>query len=115
MHNYTNLLKNISLIILIVIILKLYNEKNELRSTNQKMLRKQRQESELIVNKKLQEIARLKDEIARDEYLIDESLNMIAELQNEKRKVEKVYVDNVKKINTFDATQLKNYFNEELK
>ena len=115
MHNYTNLLKNISLIILIVIILKLYNEKNELRSMNQKMLRKQRQESELIVNKKLQEIARLKDEIARDEYLIDESLNMIAELQNEKRKVEKVYVDNVKKINTFDATQLKNYFNEELK
>ncbi len=115
MHNYTNLLKNISLIILIVIILKLYNEKNELRSMNQKMLRKQRQESELIVNKKLQEISRLKDEIARDEYLIDESLNMIAELQNEKRKVDKVYVDNVKKINTFDAIQLKNYFNEELK
>jgi len=115
MHHYTNLLKNISLIILIVIILKLYNEKNELRSMNQKMLRKQRQESELIVNKKLQEISRLKDEIARDEYLIDESLNMIAELQNEKRKVDKVYVDNVKKINTFDAIQLKNYFNEELK
>jgi cell division protein ZapA (FtsZ GTPase activity inhibitor) len=115
MHNYTNLLKNISLIILIVIILKLYNEKNELRSINQKMLKKQRQESELIVDKKLQEIGRLKEQIERDQFMIDESLNVIAELQNEKRKVEKVYVDNVKKINTFDATQLKNYFNEELK
>lgn len=115
MHNYTNLLKNISLIILIVIILKLYNEKNELRSMNQKMLKKQRQESELIVDKKLQEIGRLKEQIERDQFMIDESLNVIAELQNEKRKVEKVYVDNVKKINTFDATQLKNYFNEELK
>jgi hypothetical protein len=115
MHNYTNLLKNFFLITLIVIILKLYNEKNELRSMNTKMLRKQRKESELIVNKKLNEIDFLKQQIERDQFLIDESLNVIAELQNEKRKVEKVYVDNVKKINTFDATQLKNYFDEELK
>jgi cell division protein ZapA (FtsZ GTPase activity inhibitor) len=79
------------------------------------MLRKQRKESELIVNKKLNEIDFLKQQIERDQFLIDESLNVIAELQNEKRKVEKVYVDNVKKINTFDATQLKNYFDEELK
>jgi cell division protein ZapA (FtsZ GTPase activity inhibitor) len=114
MQNYTNLFKNIFLVLSLIVIFKLYNEKNELRSINQKLLKKQRKESELIVDMKLKQIDSLKQELGRSEYLIDEALNAISDLQNEKRKVEKVYVEKVNKINTFDANQLKNYFNEEL-
>lgn len=115
MRNYTNLFKNILLIVFLIAILKLYNEKNELRSINQKMLKRQRRQSELLVNKKLNEIESLKEEIEREQYLIDESLMVIRDLHNQKSKVEKVYVEKVAEINTYDATQLKNYFNEELK
>jgi len=115
MRNYTNLFKNILLIVLLIVIIKLYNEKNELRSINHKMLKRQRKQSELIVNKKLNEIDSLKQQIEREQYLIDESLMVIRDLHNQKTKVEKVYVEKVKEINTYDATQLKNYFNEELK
>jgi len=115
MRNYTNLFKNILLIVFLIAILKLYNEKNELRSINHKMLKRQRRQSELLVNKKLNEIDSLKQQIEREQYLIDESLIIIRDLHNQKTKVEKVYVEKIKEINTFDATQLKNYFNEELK
>lgn len=115
MYNYVNLFKNILLIVFLIAILKLYNEKNELRSINHKLLKKQRRESELVVNKKLDEIESLKEEIEREQYLIDESLMVIRDLHNQKSKVDKVYVEKVKEINTYDATQLKNYFNEELK
>lgn len=115
MYNYVNLFKNILLIVFLIAILKLYNEKNELRSINHKLLKKQRRESELVVNKKLDEIASLKEQIEREKYLIDEALVAINDLQKQKTKVEKVYVEKVKEINTYDATQLKNYFNEELK
>ena len=115
MRNYTNLFKNILLIVLLIVIIKLYNEKNELRSINHKMLKRQRKQSELIVNKKLNEIDSLKQQIEREQYLIDESLIIIRDLHNQKTKVEKVYVEKIKEINTFDATQLKTYFNEELK
>lgn len=115
MRNYTNLFKNILLIVLLIVIIKLYNEKNELRSINQKMLKRQRKQSELIVNKKLNEIDSLKKQIEREQYLIDESLMVIRDLHNQKTKVDKVYVEKIKEINTFDATQLKNYFNDELK
>jgi hypothetical protein len=115
MRNYTNLLKNILLIVLLIVIIKLYNEKNELRSINHKMLKRQRKQSELVVNKKLNEIDSLKQQIEREQYLIDESLKVIRDLKNQKTKVEKVYVEKVMEINTYDATQLKNYFNEELK
>lgn len=114
MRNYTNLFKNILLILLLIVIIKLYNEKNELRSINHKMLKRQRQQSELLVNKKLIEIDSLKQQIEREQYLIDESLMIIKDLHNQKRNVEKVYVEKVTKINTYDANQLKNYFNEEL-
>jgi hypothetical protein len=79
------------------------------------MLKRQRRQSELLVNKKLHEIDSLKQQIEREQYLIDESLIVIRDLHNQKTKVEKVYVEKVTEINTFDATQLKNYFNEELK
>ena len=115
MRNYTNLFKNILLIVFLIAILKLYNEKNELRSINHKMLKRQRRQSELLVNKKLNEIESLKEEIEREQYLIDESLMVIRDLHNQKSKVEKVYVEKVAEINTYDANQLKNYFNEELK
>lgn len=115
MRNYTNLFKNILLIVFLIAILKLYNEKNELRSINHKMLKRQRRQSELLVNKKLNEIESLKEEIEREQYLIDESLMVIRDLHNQKSKVEKVYVEKVTEINTYDANQLKNYFNEELK
>ncbi len=115
MVNYTNLFKNILLIVFLIAILKLYNEKNELRSINHKMLNRQRRQSELLVNKKLDEIVSLKEEIEREQYLIDESLIIIRDLHNQKSKVEKVYVEKVTEINTYDANQLKNYFNDELK
>jgi hypothetical protein len=79
------------------------------------MLKRQRKQSELIVNKKLNEIDSLKKQIEREQYLIDESLMVIRDLHNQKTKVDKVYVEKIKEINTFDATQLKNYFNDELK
>jgi hypothetical protein len=79
------------------------------------MLKRQRRQSELLVNKKLNEIESLKEEIEREQYLIDESLMVIRDLHNQKSKVEKVYVEKVAEINTYDANQLKNYFNEELK
>jgi hypothetical protein len=115
MSNYTNLFKNILLIIFLIAILKLYNEKNELRSINHKILKRQRRQSELLVNKKLNEIDSLKQNIKREQYLINEALIVINDLQNQKTKVEKVYVEKVTEINTYDANQLKNYFNEELK
>jgi len=115
MYNYKSLIKNLFLIVFIIQIIKLYNEKNELRSINYKMLKRQRQQSELLVDKKLNEIDSLKQQIERDQYLIDEALIAINDLQNQKTKVEKVYVEKVKEVNTYDATQLKNYFNEELK
>jgi predicted Holliday junction resolvase-like endonuclease len=115
MRNYTNLFKNILLIIFLIAILKLYNEKNELRSINHKILKRQRRQSELLVNKKLNEIDSLKQNIKREQYLINEALIVINDLQNQKTKVEKVYVEKVTEINTYDANQLKNYFNEELK
>jgi hypothetical protein len=79
------------------------------------MLKRQRQQSELVVSKKLNEIDSLKKQIEREQYLIDESLKVIRDLHNQKTKVQKVYVEKVTEINTYDATQLKNYFNEELK
>jgi hypothetical protein len=79
------------------------------------MLKRQKRQSELLVNKKLNEIESLKEEIEREQYLIDESLMVIRDLHNQKSKVEKVYVEKVAEINTYDANQLKNYFNEELK
>jgi len=115
MRNYTNLFKNILLIIFLIAILKLYNEKNELRSINHKILKRQRRQSELLVNKKLNEIDSLKQNIKREQYLINEALIVINDLQNQKTKVEKIYVEKVTEINTYDANQLKNYFNEELK
>jgi predicted Holliday junction resolvase-like endonuclease len=115
MRNYTNLFKNILLIIFLIAILKLYNEKNELRSINHKILKRQRRQSELLVNKKLNEIDSLKQNVKREQYLINEALIVINDLQNQKTKVEKVYVEKVTEINTYDANQLKNYFNEELK
>jgi hypothetical protein len=115
MYNYKSLIKNLFLIVFVIQIIKLYNEKNELRSINHKMLKRQKKQSELLVNKKLNEIDSLKQQIEREQYLIDESLIVIRDLHNQKTKVEKVYVEKVKEINTFDATQLKNYFNEELK
>jgi predicted Holliday junction resolvase-like endonuclease len=115
MRNYTNLFKNILLIIFLIAILKLYNEKNELRSINHKILKRQRRQSELLVNKKLNEIDSLKQNVKREQYLIDEALIVINDLQNQKTKVEKVYIEKVTEINTYDANQLKNYFNEELK
>lgn len=114
MRNYTNLFKNILLILLLIVIIKLYNEKNELRSINHKMLKRQRQQSELLVHKKLIEIDSLKQQIEREQYLIDESLMIIKDLHNQKTKVEKIYIEKVTEINTYDANQLKNYFNEEL-
>jgi len=115
MYNYQSIIKNLFLIVFIVQIIKLYNEKNELSSINKKLLKKQKRQSELIVKNKLKEIDSLKQQIERDEYLIDEALNIIADLQNEKSKIEKVYIDNVKEINTFDANELKNYFKDEIK
>jgi predicted Holliday junction resolvase-like endonuclease len=115
MRNYTNLFKNILLIIFLIAILKLYNEKNELRSINHKILKRQRRQSELLVNKKLNEIDSLKQNVKREQYLSDEALIVINDLQNQKTKVEKVYIEKVTEINTYDANQLKNYFNEELK
>jgi hypothetical protein len=79
------------------------------------MLKKQRRQSEIVVEKKLYEIDSLKQQIEREQYLIDESLMIIQDLHNQKTKVEKVYVEKVTEINTYDANQLKNYFNEELK
>jgi hypothetical protein len=115
MYNYKDLIKNLFLIVFIIQIIKLYNEKNELRSINHKMLKRQRKQSEVLVNKKLHEIDSLKQQIEREQYLIDESLIIIRDLHNQKTKVEKVYVEKVTEINTYGATQLKNYFNEELK
>jgi hypothetical protein len=115
MYNYKSLIKNLFLIVFIIQIIKLYNEKNELRSINHKMLKRQRKQSEVLVNKKLHEIDSLKQQIEREQYLIDESLMVIQDLHNQKTKVEKVYVEKITEINTYDATQLKNYFDEELK
>jgi predicted Holliday junction resolvase-like endonuclease len=115
MTNYTNLFKNILLIVLLIAIFKLYNEKNELRSMNTKMLKRHRQLSEKVVEKKLNEIDSLKQQIKREQYLIDEALIAINDLQNQKTNVEKVYVEKITEINSFDANQLKNYFKDELK
>ena len=115
MYNYKELIKTLFLIVFIIQIIKLYNEKNELRSINHKLLKKQRRQSELIVNKKLDEIASLKKQIEREQYLINEAFVAINDLHNQKTKVERIYVDKVKEINTYNANQLKNYFNEELK
>lgn len=115
MTDYKGLIKNLFLFVFIIQIIKLYNEKNELSSINQKLLKKQRQHSEYVIYMKIKEIDSLEDQITRSEYLIDEALIAINDLQNKKTKVEKVYIDRVEEINTYDANQLKNYFNEELK
>jgi hypothetical protein len=115
MYNYKDLIKTLFLIVFIIQIIKLYNEKNELRSINHKMLKRQRKQSEVLVNKKMDEIDSLKQQIKHEEYLIDEALLVIRDLHNQKTKVEKVYVEKVMELNTYDATQLKNYFDEELK
>jgi hypothetical protein len=90
-------------------------EKNELRSVNHRLLRRQKKESQLIIEKKLVQIDSLKNIIERNDYLINEALVAINDLQKSKVLQNKIYIERVKVINSFDAIQLKEYFNEELK
>jgi hypothetical protein len=115
MTDYKSLVKNIFLLVFIVQIIKLYIEKNELSSINAKALKKQRKLSEILVEKKTKQIDSLKTTIIHNEYLIDSAFSAINDLQSQKNKVKKVYIERIKEINTLDANELKNYFNEELK
>ncbi len=115
MTDYKSLIKNLFLLVFIIQIIKLYQEKNELSSTNAKALKKQRKLSEVLVEKKIKQIDSLKMTIKHNEYLIDSAFSAINDLQSQKNKVEKVYIERIKEINTLDANELKNYFNEELK
>ena len=114
MYNYKALIKNLFLIVFIVQIIKLYIEKNELRSTNHKLLVNQRKQSEKLVAEKEREVQSLRRQLATDEILIDESLSIVNELKNTKKEVETLYVERIQKINTLNANELKAYFDDEL-
>ena len=115
MNDYKTLIKYLFLFVFIIYIIKLNLEKNELRSVNHRLLRRQKKESQLIIEKKLVQIDSLKNIIERNDYLINEALVAINDLQKSKVLQNKIYIERVKVINSFDAIQLKEYFNEELK
>lgn len=114
MSKYINIFKNLALIVLALLCLKFFNDKRNLEQKSIKDLQKQREQSEKLVVKKELEIQRLRDVIQTESNLIDESIELFNQLQDEKRDVETVYVEKIKIINNYDANQLKKYFDEEL-
>lgn len=114
MRNYLNIFKNLLIIILLVVVLKLINTNRNLTKQRVDDLKVQRQASEKIVKAKEQEIAALRSKITDEEFLIDEAVEILNELRQSKLEVETLYVEKVQKINTFDANELKAYFDEEL-
>lgn len=114
MRNYLNIFKNLLIIILLVVVLKLINTNRHLTKQRVDDLKVQRQASEQIVKAKEREIADLRSKINDEEFLIDEAVEILNELRQSKREVETLYVEKVQKINTFDANELKAYFDEEL-
>ena len=97
-----------------VVVLKLINTNRHLSNDRLQALKAQREASQKIVSTKEQEIKSLRSKLADEEFFIDEAVNILNELRQSKVEVETLYVEKVQKINTFDANELKAYFDEEL-
>ena len=114
MKNYTNLLKNLLIIILCVSVLKMCNVNRELNREAVKALQKERKRSEKIVKVKEEEVQLLREKLVEETMLIDEAVNVLNDLRNARHEVETLYVEKIQTVRTFDANKLKNYFDEEL-
>lgn len=114
MKNYTNLLKNLLIIILCVCVLKMCNVNRELNRDGIKALQKERKKSETIIRVKEQEVRLLREKLVEETMLIDEAVDVLNDLRNARRDVETLYVEKIQTVRTFDANELKNYFDEEL-
>lgn len=113
-QSYSNILKNFAIIILVIFCLVLQNRNTNLNEKRIEDIRHERKVYEKTVRNKEREIKRLRKLINRETTLIDESIDILNELQQEKRDIETVYVEKVRIINSYDAKQLKKYFDEEL-
>lgn len=114
MKNYTNLLKNLLIIILCVSVLKMCNVNRELNRDAVKALQKERKKSEQLVKLKEREVRLLREKLVEENMLIDEAVSVLNDLRNARRDVETLYVEKIQTVRTFDANELKNYFDEEL-
>ena len=114
MPKYLNAIKNVIIVVLCFITLKQFSYNKELKGINSKIIKQERKKAQKIIDQKQQEIINLKHQIVYENQLINESVELYNQLQVEKREVETVYVEKIKLINSLNANELKEYFNEEL-
>ena len=114
MNKYWGLLQSLFLIVLLIACAKLYFSNARLKENRYSEIKRQRKISESIFFKKEKEIQRLKSIIKTESEMINESIKLFNELQQQKKDIETVYVEKVKIINNYDAKELKNYFDQEL-
>jgi hypothetical protein len=114
MTNYFNLFKNLAIVILCVAVLKLWNVNRQLSITHVKDLQKQRKQSERVVAMKENEVESLRVKLNDEEFILDEAVTILNDLRGQRVEVETLYVERIQKVSTFDANELKAYFNDEL-
>lgn len=114
MTNYFNLFKNLAIVILCVAVLKLWNVNSHLSTAHAKQLQKQREQSERVVARKEKEVEALRVKLNGEEFLIDEAVTILNDLRQQRMEVETLYVERIQKVGTFDANELKAYFDDEL-
>ena len=114
MTKYFNLFKNLTIVILCVLVLKLWNVNKQLSSANVRDLQKQREESKRIIAMKEKEVDALRLKLNSEKFLIDEAVTILNGLREQKAEVETLYVERIQKVSTFDANELKAYFDDEL-
>lgn len=114
MRNYSNLFKNLAIVILCVVVLKLWNVNRQLSMAHVKDLQKQRKQSERAVAMKEKEIEVLRVKLNDEEFIVDEALTILNDLREQRMDVETLYVGRIQKVSTFDANELKAYFDDEL-
>jgi hypothetical protein len=79
-----------------------------------KDLQKQRKQSERAVAMKEKEIEVLRVKLNDEEFIVDEALTILNDLREQRMDVETLYVGRIQKVSTFDANELKAYFDDEL-
>jgi hypothetical protein len=79
-----------------------------------KDLQKQRKQSERAVAMKEKEIEVLRVKLNDEEFIVDEALTILNDLREQRMDVETLYVERIQKVSTFDANELKAYFDDEL-
>jgi hypothetical protein len=115
MKKYVEVFKSFVILILIGISANLFLRVQKANNSKIKELQKMRKRSEEVVQKKEREIQNLRISIEEERNLVDQAIKTINQITIKKQDAETLYVNKVQEINSFDANELKNYFNEELK